>query len=138
MWRRTRQDLFDFGNRRYNFIKLIHGDAHDLPFGDGFFDLVVCAEVLEHVKDPGRVLLEIKRVLRKDGRAIVEMDSGNFLFKVSWCWWTKIKKGVWRDAHVHLFNTKKLEKEILKSGFKIKRKFFFNFTMGVAFLLEKK
>ena len=127
-----------FGNKKYKKIKLIYADAHDLPFKAGTFDLIICTEVLEHVKNPGRVLLEIKRVLKKDGRVVVEMDSGNFLFRAAWYWWTNLRKGVWKDAHIHVFNTKKLEKTILKSGFKIKKKKVFNITMGVAFLLEKK
>jgi SAM-dependent methyltransferase len=40
----------------------------DLPIADGSFDAVVCTQVLEHVKDPGRVLSELARVLRPGGR----------------------------------------------------------------------
>jgi 2-polyprenyl-3-methyl-5-hydroxy-6-metoxy-1,4-benzoquinol methylase len=37
-------------------------DLRSLPFGDGDFDLVVCAEVLEHLPEPGAVLRELDRV----------------------------------------------------------------------------
>jgi ubiquinone/menaquinone biosynthesis C-methylase UbiE len=40
-----------------------------LKFDDNSFDLVVCAHVLEHVRNPIRVLNEIKRVTKS--RAIV-------------------------------------------------------------------
>jgi ubiquinone/menaquinone biosynthesis C-methylase UbiE len=40
----------------------LHADGHRLPFADGRFDLVVAAEVLEHLPDPERGLAEMARV----------------------------------------------------------------------------
>jgi ubiquinone/menaquinone biosynthesis C-methylase UbiE len=40
---------------------------HPLPFEDSEFDLVVCAETLEHVRDVQLELSEIRRVLRPGG-----------------------------------------------------------------------
>jgi len=42
-------------------------DAEDLPFEDGFFDVVALAWVLEHLERPAKVLREINRVLRSGG-----------------------------------------------------------------------
>ncbi len=42
-------------------------DAHDLPFEDGSFDLVMAIAVLEHVVDPARCVAEFHRVLRPGG-----------------------------------------------------------------------
>jgi len=42
-------------------------DAHDLPFQEECFDLVIAVSVLEHVVDPDRCVSEIWRVLRADG-----------------------------------------------------------------------
>jgi SAM-dependent methyltransferase len=39
-----------------------------LPFDDGSFDLVLCAETLEHVRDVQLLLSELRRVLRPGGR----------------------------------------------------------------------
>ena len=38
-----------------------------LPFADGSFDLVLCAETLEHVRDVQLLLSEVRRVLRPGG-----------------------------------------------------------------------
>jgi len=38
-----------------------------LPFGDSSFDLVLCAETTEHVRDVQLLLSEIRRVLRPGG-----------------------------------------------------------------------
>lgn len=42
-----------------------------LPFRNGFFDLVICSEVIEHVFDTDFLLKEIKRVLAHSGVAII-------------------------------------------------------------------
>jgi SAM-dependent methyltransferase len=38
-----------------------------LPFDDGAFDLVLCAETVEHVRDVQLLLSEVRRVLRPGG-----------------------------------------------------------------------
>ena len=49
----------------------IVGDAGSLPFPDGSFDLVVTMLSMHHWSDAGRGLVEIGRVLRPGGRALV-------------------------------------------------------------------
>jgi O-antigen biosynthesis protein len=51
------------------------GDVQDLPFAEGSFDLVVCFEVLEHVREPHRALVQLKSVLRSDGVVIVSSPN---------------------------------------------------------------
>jgi len=46
----------------------VWGDLDEpLPFGDESFDVVVAAEVLEHLRLPARALAEARRVLRPGG-----------------------------------------------------------------------
>jgi ubiquinone/menaquinone biosynthesis C-methylase UbiE len=42
-----------------------------LPFADGAFDLVVCTETLEHVRDVQLFLSEVRRVLQPGGRLAI-------------------------------------------------------------------
>jgi ubiquinone/menaquinone biosynthesis C-methylase UbiE len=51
--------------RRYAGPRFLHANAHQLPFGDNQFDVVVAAEVLEHLPDPVRGLQEMARVGRR-------------------------------------------------------------------------
>ena len=51
--------------RRYDGPRFLHASAHELPFGDHRFDVVVAAEVLEHLPDPVRGLREMARVGRR-------------------------------------------------------------------------
>jgi ubiquinone/menaquinone biosynthesis C-methylase UbiE len=50
--------------RRYQGPRFLHANALELPFEDGRFDVVVAAEVLEHLPDPGKGLQEMARVGR--------------------------------------------------------------------------
>jgi ubiquinone/menaquinone biosynthesis C-methylase UbiE len=45
--------------------RFLHASAHQLPFGDDQFDVVVAAEVLEHLPDPVTGLQEMARVSRR-------------------------------------------------------------------------
>ncbi|PIV09810.1 hypothetical protein COS31_05485 [Candidatus Roizmanbacteria bacterium CG02_land_8_20_14_3_00_36_15] len=121
--------------------KKIHfrqANANKLPFKNNQFDLIICAEVIEHVNNPKKTLMEIKRVLAPRGFLLIEMDTGNWLFKIIWYLWTKFLKGkVWKKAHINLLNTKILEELLVSSGYKIKSKKIFNYSMGVIFLCSK-
>ena len=45
--------------------------AGELPFRSGSFDAVLCTNSFHHYPEPAATLREIRRVLRKDGRALL-------------------------------------------------------------------
>ena len=51
-------------------VALRQADVRELPYGDGVFDLVMSAHVLEHLVDPGVALNEMVRVLKPGGLLI--------------------------------------------------------------------
>jgi SAM-dependent methyltransferase len=54
-------------------VRLVVGQAEQLPFEDGVFDVAVAMGVYEYVRDVGAALGELSRVIRPDGLAIVTM-----------------------------------------------------------------
>jgi SAM-dependent methyltransferase len=44
---------------------LVVADAEELPFRDLAFDFVICSHLLEHVRNPARLLKELQRVARR-------------------------------------------------------------------------
>lgn len=53
------------GRRFHPDLLLREGSIYQLPYEDGSFDMVLCAEVLEHLEDPEKALTELYRVTRK-------------------------------------------------------------------------
>jgi ubiquinone/menaquinone biosynthesis C-methylase UbiE len=54
-------------NKDIKNIKLIEGNAYELPFDDGSLDLVNMVTVLQEIPDRNKALQEVKRVLKRGG-----------------------------------------------------------------------
>jgi SAM-dependent methyltransferase len=64
----------------------LHCWADDIPVSDNSFDFVTANMVLEHVKEPGRVLREIWRVLRPGGSFLIHTPNLRFyLVQIARC-----------------------------------------------------
>ena len=57
---------------------MIQMDLTDLTFKDSTFDLVVCSHVLEHIGDDARGISQIRRVLKQDGVALIQVPIGYY------------------------------------------------------------
>jgi SAM-dependent methyltransferase len=73
-------------NYRRDNLSFQVGDALALDFPDGSFDVVVCAQVYEHVPDAERMMREIFRVLRTGGA----------------CYFAASNRLRWREPHYDL------------------------------------
>lgn len=60
-------------------VDFVEGDANALQYADDTFDVVLCHQVLQHVKDPVGILAEMRRVTKTGGIvAARESDYGSF------------------------------------------------------------
>lgn len=73
--------------------EIVLGDAAHLPWPDGRFSAVTCLGSLDLMPEPVRVLCEMRRVLRPDGRAVFTMGSRfpdeqarQKYAAQAWCW----------------------------------------------------
>lgn len=74
-----------FADIEPKYLKQINGncvalDARKLPFKKEVFDAVICADVMEHIKEDEIALREIYRVLKKNGRALVAVPAYKGLY----------------------------------------------------------
>lgn len=133
----TYKQAIEFGRKIHPEVKFKIGDAENLPFKNESFELVTCIETLEHLENPKKALLEIKRVLKSAGCALVGQDTDNWLFRLVWFFWTKIKGKVWQGSHLHPLHTKHLQELIKKTGLKIQTRKFSQAGLEVFFLARK-
>jgi SAM-dependent methyltransferase len=66
---------------------LLCADGYQLPFADNSFEIVLLVAVLEHTREPWRLLAEARRVLKRGGRAVIvvpndiTMSAGRLLLR---------------------------------------------------------
>jgi len=106
---------------------IVSGYATELPFNNDTFNLVTALDVLEHIGEDNKALSEIKRVLKKDGIAIITVPAFDFL-------WSS------HDIALHHFRRYKLENfrnNILNFNFKILKISYYNFFLfGFIFVFR--
>jgi ubiquinone/menaquinone biosynthesis C-methylase UbiE len=127
----------DYANRRFRKNKKMSfrvADAHKLPFPAKTFSAVLCLEVLEHVFEPDRVIGEIKRVLTPGGYCLALVPAENFLFKIIWWFWIKMKGRIWNEAHVHHFSHHSLKEVFVDNGFTVDYES--TFLLGMLYIIK--
>jgi SAM-dependent methyltransferase len=91
-----------------------NGDALDLPFTDAVFDRVIVSEVLEHIWDDERALVEIARVLRPGGRIAATVPT-RWPERIAWA-----LNHHYHDTpggHVRIYRQHELETKLERAGF---------------------
>jgi phosphatidylethanolamine/phosphatidyl-N-methylethanolamine N-methyltransferase len=118
-------------------INFFLGSAEKLPFESETFDRIIMTCVLHHVADPESALMEMKRVLKKNGSIslLISNDPG-LLYRLLWKIFARRKRILWENldpdyghARSHLISGVSLNViiEYIFRDFEIKRR-------GVPFL----
>jgi len=72
----------------------------DLPFAVASFDVVVCADILEHLPDPLVALSSAARLVRPGGAVVISVPN-----VANWQARLRLLRGVWRYEPTGLFDT---------------------------------
>lgn len=59
------------------------GSAENIPTIDNIFDVVICADCLEHVDNPDKVISEVSQILKKEDIFCYDTINRNFFPKLS-------------------------------------------------------
>jgi ubiquinone/menaquinone biosynthesis C-methylase UbiE len=94
----------------------VSGDGTRMPFGDGVFDRVIAAEVLEHVLDDQRAINELARVLRPGGLAAVTVPSW---LPERVCWALSQEYHEVPGGHVRIYTRVELEAKLARAGLRV-------------------
>ena len=97
---------------------------------ENYFDFIVFADVLEHLRNPGNVLRRFKKYLKDDGYLIISLPNvanwkmrinllfGNFDYK---------DHGLLDEGHIRFFNVKNAKNLVEDAGYEIVN---FDITVG--------
>ena len=124
-------------HRRNRKMKFSVGNAHKLDFKNSSFDAVFVLEVLEHVYEPEKVLEETKRVLKRNGYAVLLVPSESILFKIVWFFWHFYGRMVWKNTHIQSFRNDSLVRLAERVGFRVDKNHKFLLGMLQAIKVRK-
>lgn len=103
---------------KVNGVPVVVGDFHSAPFPEEKFAAVTMFHVLEHLSDPSGALEAVHRLLRPDGRVIVQVPNAA-------CWQFLLFGERWNGVDVprHLVNYRAQDIDVLleRSRFKVLR-----------------
>lgn len=111
----------DEARRRLRRTKLCTGDATRLGFDSGYFDIVTCFDLWEHLEDPDLAIRECNRVLAQNGLLIASVPNTEALGR-SW------KKEMWHGSrdptHVSLLSGQEWAELARANGFEVIDRFY--------------
>jgi len=101
--------------------KLSHDYNLDISFVDSIeqinedLDIIICADVLEHIQDIKPIILKWHKKLKKDGKLIISGPTENFLYKIG-----RFIAGFSGKGDYHVHNIKDILETIKSNGYILK------------------
>lgn len=99
-------------------LEVYNGSVYNLELDDASVDCILFVEVVEHLKDEGLAMKEIRRVLKKDG-ALVLLFPHDSIFKLTRILTFKFREAFYDAGHVKQWTPEAMEKLLDSSGFEI-------------------
>ena len=78
-----------------------------MPFKNNYFDFVNCSGVLHHIEKPQKAFKEIRRVLKKDGTALIVIHGKGGIM-------TRITMEILRDEYYRNKLSRKIINELME------------------------
>jgi 2-polyprenyl-3-methyl-5-hydroxy-6-metoxy-1,4-benzoquinol methylase len=113
--------------------RVLVGDVEtmELPLTRGSFDIVLCGDVVEHLRDPETTLARLRPLLRPGGRLVLSTPNvANWAIRLSLLAgrWRYTDRGILDRSHTYLFTRATLAEAIERAGYEIVRS---DFTVPV-------
>ena len=95
-------------------------ESADIDFEPHAFDCVICADVLEHLRDPGAVLRRVRRWLSPKGCLVVSIPNVQHYMVLNGLLggnWTYEASGLLDRTHLQFFTRRDFERLLFATGF---------------------
>ena len=104
--------------------RVLVGDVEtmELPFDPGSFDVVLCGDLIEHLREPERFLERVRPVLAPDGRLVLSTPNvANWAIRVGLLAgrWRYTDRGILDRTHTHLFTRRTLVQTLERAGYRV-------------------
>lgn len=105
--------------------EVITGDVesmNELPYEDYFFDVVVCADVLEHLKRPDLLVANLKRYLKADGLVVASVPNVARLdarLKHLFGKFDYTESGIFDKTHLRFFTLQTAKRLFKDAGYRV-------------------
>jgi len=93
-----------------------------LPTGEADFDFVVCADVLEHLRDPDSLLRQLRSRIARGGTLVASLpNSGNIYFRLNVLFgrFPEHDSGLFDRTHLHYYTWDGWRDLLCRNGFRI-------------------
>jgi SAM-dependent methyltransferase len=118
-------------------VELVEADLDQgLPALSGEFDFILCADVLEHLKDPAALLGAVASHLAPGGRLVASLpNSGNLYFRLNVLLgrFPQHDRGLFDRTHLRFYMLDGWRRLLRESGFRIYRIVPTGVPVGLAF-----
>ena len=97
-------------------------EQESLPFKDEKFDIIVFGDVLEHLVNPEKVLIDFKKNLSPNGKVLVSLPNVaniSVRFRLLVGKWEYRPSGILDETHLRFYTLKSMKRLFAKCGFKI-------------------
>ena len=93
-------------------------------FGNIKYDFIIMNNVLEHLRDPVKIIKKIKKILKKNGIIFIEVPNDFNAFQITGRKANKIKKQWWvaPPAHLNYFSHDTLDNFLTRNNFTVKKR----------------
>ena len=97
-------------------------ESMELPFEPGSFDVVLCGDLIEHLRDPEAFLARVRPFLKADGRLVLTTPNvANWAMRLGLLAgrWTYTERGILDRTHTYLFTRSTLVETLERAGYRV-------------------
>lgn len=106
------------------YTKVYSGDLESLNMDyNDYFDYVICGDILEHLRDPWKVLEKIRVWLKKGGRLIISIPNVRYWQVLTdlaiFGKWNYVEAGILDNTHLRFFTRRTFLQTLTQANFEI-------------------
>ena len=116
-------ELVNEARKNLDEVYCLNLDKEDIPYPQKYFDCIVCADILEHLRDPLSFLVKLKTYLADDGYIVASIPNiryhkliSNLVFKGTWDY---MDRGILDKSHIRFFTLVNIKELFLEAGYNI-------------------